>query len=123
LLFIRLVADNVDHNIHARVQTKTDTNRSLHWTHQFAMKEKVANPDCESSQPQKSVKQLSLVELLPSKSVQDNMVWQWAILVSRVITTYLKPFQAFSQYVIYHIPHIYSKEMSAKSEIVSTTIS
>lgn len=114
------MADNVDHNVYARIQTKDDTNKSLHWTHQYAMEEKITNPMHESTKPQKSVSDLQLIELLPSKNVQENLTWQWSILVSRVITTYLKPFQQFSQDVIRHIPHIYSKEMERKSKIVST---
>lgn len=100
--------------------SKDDTNKSVHWTHQYVMEEKITNPMDESSKPQKSVSDLQLIELLPSKNVQENLTWQWSILVSRVITTYLKPFQQFAQEVIRHITHIYSKEMERKSKILST---
>jgi hypothetical protein len=114
-----LVADNIDHNVYARVQTKSHGNRSLHWTHQFAMVEKVITPSKELIKPQKTVDDLQLIELLPNKNVQDNLAWQWAVLVSRVITKYLIPFKCFAKDVIYHIPHRHSQEMTSKSEIVS----
>ena len=34
--FQRLVGDNIDHETHARIQSKEHTNRSIHWTHQYA---------------------------------------------------------------------------------------
>lgn len=83
------------------------------------MREKVINPESEESMPQKPIDDLQLVELLPDKVVQENLVWQWAVLVSRVITKYLTKFKMYAKYVLYHIPHPYSKEMAEKSEIVS----
>lgn len=106
-------------NINARIQTKENTNRSLHLTHQFAVLAKVSDPALESTVPQKSLKDLQFIELLPDAAVQNNFVWQWAVLVSRVITKYLPPFIAFRKNVLFHIPHKYSKEMTTKSETVS----
>ena len=65
------------------------------------------------------LKDLQFIELLPDAAVQNNFVWQWAVLVSRVVTKYLPPFKAFRKNVIFHIPHKYSKEMATKSETVS----
>lgn len=119
LVFFRIVGDNIDMNINARIQTKENTNRSLHSTHQFAVLAKVSDPALESTVPQKSLKDLQFIELLPDAAVQNNFVWQWAVLVSRVITKYLPPFIAFRKNVLFHIPHKYSKEMTTKSETVS----
>ncbi len=33
----RLVGDNIDHEKFVRVQTKENHNRSIHWTHQYAV--------------------------------------------------------------------------------------
>lgn len=118
-MFFRIVGDNIDMNINARIQTKENTNHSLHWTHQFAVLDKVSDPALESTVPQKSLKDLQFIELLPDAAVQNNFVWQWAVLVSRVITKYLPPFKAFRKNAIFHIPHKYSKEMTTKSETVS----
>lgn len=118
-MFFRIVGDNIDMNINARIQTKENTNRSLHSTHQFAVLAKVSDPALESTVPQKSLKDLQFIELLPDAAVQNNFVWQWAVLVSRVITKYLPPFKAFRKNVLFHIPHKYSNEMTTKSETVS----
>ena len=109
--FFRIVSDNIDYEITARVQTKDHVNRSLHWTHQFAVVDRVLSPNLDDTGPQKDVKNLQLVELLPDEHVQKNLVLQWSILI--------RPYQA---HVVYHIPHTYSAEMSSKSETVSLQI-
>ena len=45
---IRLVGDNIDYEIHARVQSQNHKNRSIHWTHQFAVLDRVQNPKLDS---------------------------------------------------------------------------
>jgi len=76
--------------------------------------DKVATPSLESTKPQKRLADLEYLDLLPDAEVQKNLVWQWAVLVSRVVTQYLPAFK-----VIFHIPHRYSEEMAKKSETVS----
>ena len=123
----RIVADNIDLTINARIQTKDHVNRSLHWTHQYAVLDKVADSSCDSRKPQKSISDLQFIDFLPDSFVQTNLVWQWAVLVSRVVTKYLPAFKVFRKNVIFHIPHKYIEEMAQKSEMVcaltsSTTI-
>ena len=118
----RLVADNIDHEILVRVQTKTHTNRSIHWTHQFAVLDRVQEPGLEDTKSQKSVKHLQFRELLPDCNVQKNLITRWAVLVSRIVTKYLKPFNFLKKRVVWHIPHPYSKEMAQRSTLVSVLV-
>ena len=120
--FFRIVSDNIDYEITARVQTKDHVNRSLHWTHQFAVVDRVLNPNLDDTGPQKDVKNLQLVELLPDEHVQKNLVLQWSILISRIVTKFLPAFRPYQAHVVYHIPHTYSAEMSSRSETVSLQI-
>lgn len=47
------MADNFDMTIKARLQTKGHGNQSIHWTHQFAFKDRVKTPcTLEEVQPQ-----------------------------------------------------------------------
>ena len=57
----------------------------------------------------KAVKDLQLIELLPGEDAQKNLVWQWAVLVSRVITKYLPAFTCLQSEVV-------------KSDIVSLSL-
>ena len=121
LLYIhRLVGDNIDHEIQARVQTKDCSNQSIHWTHQYAIKDSVVNPLLDNSKAHKSLDQLQLMDLLPTPEVQARLKKTSAIIVSRVVTTHLHEFQSLRSIVIKHIPHLFSAEASKKSEMVST---
>ena len=83
------------------------------------MVDKVATPSLELTKPQKRLADLEYLDLLPDAAVQKNLVWQWAVLVSRVVTQYLPAFKVYRKNVIFHIPHKYSEEMAKKSETVS----
>ena len=73
----------------------------------------------ESRRRQKTVADIQLMELLPDETTCARLQKRWAILVSRVVTTYLKEFKFLQKAVVWHIPHKYSYEMSQKSDIVS----
>ena len=113
------MGDNIDYEIYARVQSQKHRNRSIHWTHQFAVLDRVQDPLLDSYRSQKPVSEIQFAELLPDKDVMENLVKNWAVIVSRVVTKYLPPFQSFRDVVVRHIPHEYSKEMSQKSNSVS----
>lgn len=64
-------------------------------------------------------KEFDLMDILPTAQAQANLIKRMAVLVSRVITKYLKAFSSLKGIVQYHIPHAYSKEMEEKSNSVS----
>lgn len=109
----------MDLEVQARIQTKEHSNKSIHWTHQFAELGRVQNPMLDSTKPQKPVGELQLIELLPSNDVQVSFKKRWAVLISRVICKYLSSFQQYRSLIIHHIPHQFSEEMSQKSKSVS----
>ena len=112
----RIVADNVDMEIDARIERKERGNKSLHWTHQFAVLDRASPVGDSRKQSRNDMTQL--IELLPDSQVQQNLIGRMAVLVSRVVTKYLQCFQPFHNVVMWNIPHKYSKEMSKKSESV-----
>ena len=113
------MGDNVDHMIYARVQSKDSTNQSIHWTHQYAVLDKVKNNLADPREPQKRISEIQLVELLPVQDVQNRLKNRWTVLVSRVICKYLKTFKNFQDVVVHHIPHPYTDVMPEKSSSVS----
>ena len=86
------------------------------------MVDKVTDPLLESTKAQQSIADLQYKDLLPDPAIQKNFIWQWAVLISRVITKYLPAFKTYRKNVIFHIPHKYSEEMAQKSETVSLII-
>ena len=122
LLFLRIVADNFDLSVKARVQTKDHSNQSIHWTQQYAIKDRVVpEPSANNDQPQCKLADLDLQKLLPDSDVHEKFRTDCVILVSRVLTTYIPAFLFLKDTVIHHIPHPYSEEQSQKSDTVSVT--
>ena len=117
----RLVGDNIGYEIYARFQSQQHHNCSIHWTHQFAVLDRVQNPQLDRFSSQKPVSEKQLAELLPDNDVMGNLVRNWSVIVSRVITKYLQSFRQLRDVVVRHIPHEYSKEMSQKSDFVSSS--
>ena len=87
------MGDNVDLMVHARIQTSEYTNRSLHWTQQYGVVNRVIEPHLDEKSPRRPMDDIELGDLLPVKVVQDNLVNRWAVLVSRVVTKYLDWFK------------------------------
>ena len=102
-----------------RVQTKENHNRSIHWTHQYAVLDRVQCPSLDDTKCQKLVKDLQFRELLPDISVQNNMLNRWAVLVSRIVTKYLQHFTPLKKRVVWHIHHEHIDEMAQQSHVVS----
>ncbi|KAK3741568.1 hypothetical protein QZH41_012511 [Actinostola sp. cb2023] len=112
-----IVGDNIDYSFNARIQTKERTNQSIHWTQQYAILDRVNDPLLDNTKPQKSLKDVQLIDLLPVKEVQDVFEKNCAILVSRIISKYLKAFKRLQDVVTRHIPHPHAAEMAEKSNI------
>ena len=115
----RIVGDNIDFEVSARVLDKEHGNRSIHWTHQFAIKDKVVDKQLDSKKSKLPAKQLQLAELLPTKSVMERLKSRFAVLASHVLVKYIEKLKCLKSCTIKHIKHAYSKEMKAKSETVS----
>lgn len=73
-IYFRIVADNTDFTVHARHQTKALQNKSLLWTHAFAVKNRV-NPDSmlNYDKPQIQVTDLEMCNILPSETDQKGV--------------------------------------------------
>lgn len=119
---LRIVADNFDLSIKSRVQTQSCGNQSIHWTHQYIIKDRVTCDPALELVPKCKIDELPLHYLLPTVDVQKAFKSDCAVFVSRVITKYLKAFEQMKDVVVYHIPHPYVKALSAKSEVVGTTV-
>jgi len=57
--------------IHARIQSKVQTNQSVHWMHQFAVIDRVQSNVLESQKAKEKIRDIELVEILPVQDVQQ----------------------------------------------------
>ena len=85
----RLVGDKIDMMIHARIQSKEHENRSIHWTQEYGILNRVNEPLLDRKKPERALKEIQLVDLLPGKEVNENLKTRWAALVARVVCKYL----------------------------------
>ena len=107
--------------VNARIQSVESSNRSIHWTQQYAVLNRVNEVALDTKRPRKPLEELQLLDLLPDKASLERLKHRWAVLVSRIISKYLTKFHPLRDVVIRHIPHHYSKEMKTKSQTVSGT--
>lgn len=96
------------------MQSKDHTNKSIHWTQQYAILDRVNEPE----QMDVDTNIFQLMVLLPTKDVQVTFKQNCAVLVSRLITKFLTSFNCLSDVFIRHIDHPYITEAAEKSEIV-----
>ena len=68
----RLVGDNIDYEIYARVQSQQHCNRSIHWTHQFAVLDRVQDPQLDRFSSQKPVSEIQLAAHEYSKEMSQK---------------------------------------------------
>ena len=114
------MADNFDMSIKARQQTKGHGNQSIHWTHQFAVEDRVKTPyTLEEVKPQCHPKDLPLSQLLPNNDIQESFRRECSVLIGRVLVKYYAPFNIFRDVLINHLPHPFWEDTSKKSNIVS----
>ena len=112
------MGDNWDLEVKARYQTKSQNNKSLHYFHAYAVKDRIVSEDPENSNPQKSIDEIEMEEFLPTPEVQEAIVSDLVNIIPRVLVRYLTPYSIFKKAVIYHIPHLHTEEMKKKSEVV-----
>ena len=108
--------------VQARHQSSSHQNKSLHWTHSFAVKNRV-KPDTSlvDCQAKMQVEDLQMIQILPSQEEQVAMQSCMVTLVFRVICKYFEVYRGFKSAVIHHIPNKHSHEMKQKSKQVSNS--
>lgn len=119
----KLVGDNLDKNIVPRYKRVDRQTESLHFFHYYAVKDRVDlsgisdEPNTFLLQP---VSKLPINTILPSTSDLQAMLYNFSILISRILVEELPYFaMTFEGVVTKHIQHCYSDDMAKKSETVS----
>lgn len=119
MFIYRLVTDNIDLAVQVRHQSSSHKNNSLHWTHTYAVKNRVAvDGNLEREVPQKKVEDLEMSEILPGPEIQESLKGSLVPLVLRVLVRHLPAYKKFRTAVEHHLPHQYSVQMRNKSEQV-----
>ena len=78
---------------------------------------------CDTVLPLPPMNERELAEsLLPSSSDLSALLSNFVIIASRVVSDNIKIFQNTKRHVVRHIPHLHSREMASKSEVVRTSV-
>ncbi len=106
----KIVFDNVEKNVKPRYMRSDCQTRSLHCVHGYGVKDRIDFSEYSDVAPQ----EVNAFDVIPTEEDYKSLKSDFSVLVSQAIVEFLPFFSAIS-----HIPHRYSKEMSAKSEVVS----
>ena len=93
----RIVGDNWDLEVKARCKTKSQTNKSLHYFHAYAVKDRVISKGLDNTRPQKSIDEVEMQEILPTAEVQESIISDLSKLIPRVIVAFLPPLQIIQE--------------------------
>lgn len=116
-----VVFDNIDLDVNAKNMTLAKQNSSLHWVnHKFVINRISGLNRLQNKQP--DLLDVSNQSFLPTATEMLNQQQDYVVLVSRVLVEYFGAFRPFTDCVIHHIPHKYTKEMSTKSTKVYVII-
>lgn len=117
---VKLVGDNVDYTVSPTITRSDRQCQTLNYFQMYAVKDRI-DISCLSEEPPLVNPEAPLQELLPADEDNIALLSNFTILVSRVLVENIPFFSKhFSDIVVQHIPHMYSSELSAKSEIVSS---
>ena len=119
----KLVGDNLDKNVKPRYRRIDQKTQSLHFFHYYAVQDRIdlSNvPDEPNPCLQKAVSDLDVATLLPSDSDHQAMIYNFGILVSRVLVEEIPFFSnTFDDVIMKHIQHPHIDAMNKKSKTVS----
>ena len=114
----QIIGDNVDLMIKVRHQASGKPNKSIHWFHLNAVKDRVSGAGLSEKGSIKLVDQVENWEILPSYQDNEDLLHDFIPLFAQVICDRIPALKSFKDLVIRHIPHKYSNVTKQKSEQV-----
>lgn len=115
----KFVLDNVDVHQITHDMTEKHQNPDAHYCSLMCTENRVSGNHLSDVKPICDLKDLENGKCCPSKSEHCQQRENYIHLVSRVITDELPCLTFLKDVVVYHIPHMYSKEMRQKTDTVS----
>ncbi len=112
--------DNIDFHMKRRSMTMTSQNRDIHWVNHVMIENRVSGNHLSSEEPKADIHDIPNIVFLPSVVDERQQRLNYVVLVSRILSDYFDAFAEFKDVCVKHVPHKYSKEMSEKSDKVSS---
>ena len=117
----KIAFDNLDIYIFQKVREMTEDNQNKdhHWVNHVKVTNKVSGNHLPDEKPiLDSVMDLDNYKIIPTVPEHISQRGNYIILIERIITEEIPCLAVCKDGVTTHIPHCYSKEMSAKTEML-----
>ncbi|XP_065917243.1 uncharacterized protein [Dysidea avara] len=112
----KITIDNVDKNFHPSFQRIHHQTKLLHCVHMYAAKDRIDLSLYSNAPPQNVA--ITPEDILPSLNDLCSIKEHFKVLVSRILVQQMEKFSTQKKDVLWHIPFLYSEEMSMKSTVV-----
>ena len=116
-----MVFDNVDVVVKLSDMTEENQNVDTHDCVKSYVMNRVGGNNLSTVTPRKNLEDVPNGEFLFDKDDHKNQRSNYVTLVQRVIVQDIKCLNSMEDCVVQHIPHVYSKEMSKKCQMVRFT--
>ncbi|KAM4567323.1 uncharacterized protein PAE49_010676 isoform 1-T3 [Odontesthes bonariensis] len=110
-----IIMDNLDFFIHRHNQSIDKSNKSIHWIHHIAVKDRIPTHHISNVKPITDIQHYNLASSLPQRSTQASIRRDFIVLGTRMLSKHMAAFESLADIVVHHIPHLYSTEMSTRS--------
>ncbi|XP_059207059.1 uncharacterized protein LOC131986225 [Centropristis striata] len=110
-----IIMDNLDFFVHTHNQSTSRSNKSIHWIHHIAVRDRIPTHHISNIKPTTDIQQYNLNLSLPWRNTQASMRREFIVLATRMLTKHMDVFESFGETVVHHIPHLYSSQMSTLS--------
>jgi hypothetical protein len=112
-----IITDNVQVNTEAAHHSTDSKNKFLIWSNALAVRHRVQPP--ESSTSTILAEQISLISFLPGDEDRLFLQERMDTIIQRILVKNIDYFKECEAHVEWHVPHRFSVESAAKSEVVS----
>ena len=117
----RLTGDNIDKNVKPRDMRINNQTKSLHYFHVFAVKDRINFSHLSSNAEMVCFDNIDFGVFCPNLDDEAKLVLNFETLVTRMLVEHIPGIQHLFPHVTHHIQHKYSRNMSQKSTVVSTS--
>jgi hypothetical protein len=117
------VIDNINQKTHTRHNTKNRSNKQYNMVQGYAFRDRVDTLVLSDDHPNLDLNSIPIQSYLPSQTDLDVVRNEMAILVKRILTSYLPSCKELVTHVPTHIHHEFLEESGKKTERVIKLIS
>jgi len=118
----KIVGDNLDKHVKPRDMQIDAQASTLHYFNMYAVRDRLDTSQLADTLSTPDPSTIQVEHLLPNEADYRALFSNFSIIVCPILKKYMPFFAKFGSGVEKHIRHVYYKEMSKKSEVVSNDL-